>query len=148
MTDMLPLDVDPDATALFEASLDRCLGDPLFVSRFYTRFLGTDAEVRERFANVDIDRQARALSSSLYLVLRAARGFEDGLYHLGEIAHSHAKHGYDIRPHHYEHWLETLLAVASEADPRYDDETRDAWEATLRPCIDRMIAAWAAGRDD
>ena len=126
--------------ARFEGSLFRCTSDASFLERFYDIFLKTSAEAASRFANVDMKRQRSVLRGSLYLIARAAGGFADGMEHLEEIARSHGEKGYDIKPAFYDHWLDSLLAAASQTDPSFDDDTRGAWVACLRPCIDLMIA--------
>lgn len=140
MPDDLQLDVPAEDVDRFRASLDRCTADSSFFQRFYARFMLSGPEIASRFEGVDMRRQASVLRSSLYLVLRAASGFEDGLAHLADVSRTHAKNGHDIGPTHYEHWLEALLAVVAETDPLYEEGVRRAWESTLRSCIDVMIA--------
>lgn len=140
----MPQLVDSSVLERFQNSLDRCTVDQTFLQRFYARFLLTSEEIAERFEGVDLKRQTHVLRTSLYMVVRAASGFEDGIAHLQDIARTHSKDGYDIKPAFYEHWLEALLAAAAETDPDFDDETADAWTSILRPCIDIMIAKWDA----
>lgn len=132
------LNVPAETVDRVRSSLDRCCTDKTFFQRFYARFLLTSDEVRQRFQGVDMRRQESVLRASLYLVLRAASGLEEGLDHLADIGRSHSRKGYDIRPPHYEHWLESLLRVVRETDREYDDEIGRAWEAVLRPCIDEI----------
>ena len=136
----LALDLNPEDVQCFQESLDRCTADPSFFHRFYARFMLSDPEIASRFQGVDMRRQASVLRSSLYLVLRAASGLEDGLAHLADVSRTHAKNGHDIGPHLYEHWLNALLAVVSETDPHYEEGVGQAWESTLRSCINVMIA--------
>ena len=131
-----------EVLARFESSLARCINDPAFLVRFYDRFILVSDEVARRFEGIDVKRQARVLRTSLYLVARAASGFDDGVRHLEEIARTHDRRGYDIRPELYEHWLQSLLAVVEVVDPEYTTEVGEAWESTLRPCIDLMVSAW------
>ena len=93
----------------------------------------------EKFANTDLKLQATVLKRSLYMVLRAAHQLEDGLDHLEKIAHSHSARGLDIKPHLYQHWLDTLIAVMRETETHYDESLDDAWRAVLQPIIDKMI---------
>lgn len=130
----------PGALALFQASLDRCISAPQFLTRFYARFRATSEEAAKRFAHVDMARQERVLRASLYMVLRAAQGSEDGLEHLSDIADSHSQHRHDIGPSEYAHWLNSLLEAVRECDVECTDETIAAWRACIQPCIDVMIA--------
>lgn len=127
-----------ESLAAFQQSLERCLADKTFTHRFYARFVLSSDEVAERFAKVDLKRQANVLRSSLYLVLRAAMGQRDGLDHLEEVARTHSQRGYDIPPHLYAHWLDCLVAAARETDPHFDAAHEAHWRACLVPCIERM----------
>lgn len=126
----------------FERSLERRLADPTFTSRFYARFLLTNDEVAAKFAGTNMTRQASVLKRSLYLVLRAALGLEDGLEHLDDIARSHGHRRLGIPAEMYELWLDTLVTVALEtAQPSESpEEIERLWRGALRPCIDRIVA--------
>lgn len=131
---------DSVAISTFQASLDRCIIDPSFLTRFYARFRATNEEAARRFAHVDMRRQERVLRASLYMVLRAAQGGDDGLRHLTEIADSHSQLRYDIGPSEYEHWVASLMLAVSDCDPEFSAEVERAWRSCIQPCIDRMIA--------
>lgn len=138
------LEEDVTPSEAFEASLDRCVADPKFLTRFYARFRASNTEAAARFAHVDMARQERVLRASLYMIVRAAQGSEDGLQHLAEIAESHSKHNLNIGAQEYEHWLNSLLLTVRECDPNCNDEIVRAWRACIQPCIDAMIAHSAA----
>ncbi len=122
----------------FQSSLERCLADMTFTQRFYARFVLSSDEVAARFAHVDLKRQANVLRVSLYLVLRAALGQRDGIEHLEEVGRTHSRHGYDIPPHLYAHWLDCLIAAARETDPHFDDGLETHWRSCLVPCVELM----------
>ncbi len=67
----------------FLASLKRCLAAPGFLESFYDRFVGSSEEVREKFRNTDMKRQARVLEESLYVVANAVQGEENSLARAG-----------------------------------------------------------------
>ena len=71
--------VPTPATSVFLASLKRCLAAPGFLAAFYDRFTGSSEEVREKFRGVDMQRQARVLEDSLYVVAVAVQGEEGSL---------------------------------------------------------------------
>lgn len=131
--------VAPEALARFERSLLSCLGNTTFVDRFYARFILANDEIASMFARSNLQRQAKVLQASLYLVLRAASGHADGLAHLGDVGRTHSARGLTIQPHHYDIWLDTLVVVASEVDPRFDVATEAAWRACLAPCIAAVL---------
>lgn len=131
---------DASTISIFQASLDRCIVDSSFLARFYSHFRATNADAAARFAHVDMARQERVLRASLYMMLRAAQGGDDGLQHLSEIADSHSQARHDIRPAEYEHWIASLMNAVSECDPSFDASVERAWRSCIQPCIDRMIA--------
>lgn len=132
------MDARHAALESFRESLERCLADATFTQRFYARFLLASEEAASKFAQVDLKRQSNVLRSSLYLVLRAALGHPDGVEHLEDLGRSHARTRHDIDPHLYVHWLDSLIAAASETDPRFSPAVEKAWRAALEPCIERM----------
>lgn len=134
--------MDAETIACFHGSLDRCLGVGSFLERFYARFLASDEAVASRFRGTDMRRQESVLRASLYLVLRAAQGGDDGRAHLVEVAHSHSHRGHDIPPRLYDLWMDALLSVAAECDPRWGTDTERAWVACVRPFIEGMQAAY------
>lgn len=123
----------------FEGSIDRCLADDAFVSKFYDAFLASDPAVREKFEGVDLDRQQKMLADSLRLVLGAAQGTEAGRAHLEHIAERHSARGLGIGAALYQRWLDSLIEVASKTDPEWEEDFADLWRAGLQPCIDHMI---------
>lgn len=124
----------------FDASMHRCLADDAFMAKFYDRFLYSSPEVRAKFEGTDITRQSKMLDQSLRLVLKAAGGLEEGRKHLGEIAERHSRRGLGIGPELYQYWLDSLVQVASEVDPEWEESLEATWRAALQPCIDKMIS--------
>ena len=135
---------DPKLLARFEASLERCLAAPTFIQRFYAHFMLRSDEARAKFAKTDMKRQEHMLRTSLYMMLRAAQGADTGLAHLRDIARTHSQRGYDIPPHLYQHWLDSLLYVVREVDPRFDESVEEAWREGLRPAIEVMTTRYDA----
>lgn len=121
--------------------MERALARPAFLDRFYVRFLGSSPEIAAKFAHVDLKRQTAMLRASLYHVLRAAQGMDDGRRHLAEISETHSRRGYDIRADHYQIWLDCLIEAARETDPSLDATTEAAWRLHLGRAIDVMIGA-------
>ncbi|MBX3269412.1 MAG: hypothetical protein KF729_04080 [Sandaracinaceae bacterium] len=137
----MDVNLEPAALDQFQRSLERCLADPTFTSRFYARFVLSSDEIAALFAETDIAKQGVVLKRSLYLVMRAARGLEDGLEHLERIAESHSARGLGIEPRHYAHWLDTLIAVMRETDPAYEPALEVLWREVFGHCVAQMIAA-------
>jgi hemoglobin-like flavoprotein len=126
----------------FLASLKRCLGTPGFMESFYQSFVSSSEEVREKFRNTDLQRQARMLSDSLYVLAVAVQG-QTGSPARGELprlAERHSRKDLDIRPPLYDHWLACLIDTARGHDPQFTPEIEAAWRATLAVGIAYMKA--------
>jgi hemoglobin-like flavoprotein len=117
----------------FLASLRRCLAAPRFLESFYERFLGSSEEVRDKFRNTDMKRQARVLEDSLYVVANAVQGEENSLARgaLPALAAKHGRQGLDVRPGLYDLWIDCLVETARVHDPQFDGAVESAWRDTL-----------------
>lgn len=126
--------------ALFRDSLRRCLSAKGFFESFYASFIGASDEVKEKFKDTDMKRQARMLEDSLFVLAVAAQGGEDSPARsaLPDLAHKHSRHGHDIRPELYDLWLEALLSTAKDHDPEYSPEVEAAWRGMLASGIEFM----------
>lgn len=124
-------EVDGEIIIRFRTSLERCLARAEFLESFYGRFLGSSDDVRAKFANTDFSKQRRILRGSLFLMSRAAMGLDDGRDHLARVAKSHGKDQLNIRPEHYDLWLEALIDTAREYEADFDAELERAWREVL-----------------
>jgi hemoglobin-like flavoprotein len=117
----------------FLASLRRCLAAPGFLDSFYERFMGSSEEVREKFRNTDMKRQARVLEDSLYVVANAVQGEERSPARgaLPALAARHSRQDLDIRPGLYDLWIDCLVETARVHDPQFDAGVESAWHDTL-----------------
>jgi hemoglobin-like flavoprotein len=124
----------------FRASLGRCRAAPSFLHDFYNLFIGSSAEVREKFKHTEFARQTRILSDSLYIMAVAAESGAEGIEwkELDRLAVRHARTDLDVRPALYDTWLECLLEAARQHDPEFSAEVEDAWRKTLAPGIERL----------
>jgi len=126
----------------FLASLNRCLELAGFMDSFYQRFVSSSEEVREKFRNTDLQRQARMLSDSLYVLAVAVQGQagSPARAHLPQLAERHSRRDLDIRAPLYDHWLVCLIDTARSHDPQFTPEIEAAWRATLGAGIEYMKA--------
>jgi hemoglobin-like flavoprotein len=125
--------VDRRLVEPFIASLKRCLAVPGFMDGFYQRFVTSSDEVRQKFRNTDLTRQARMLSDSLYALAVAVQG-QRGSPAWGDmprLAARHSRQDLDIPAHLYDHWLACLVETARSNDPEFTPEIEAAWRATL-----------------
>jgi len=135
-----PPQVDPRLVEAFLASLKRCLGMPGFMETFYESFVSSSEEVREKFRNTDLQRQARMLSDSLHVLAVAVQGRagSPAWGDLPRLAERHSRKDLDIRPPLYDHWLACLIDTARQHDPLFTPEIEAAWRATLSVGITYM----------
>ena len=126
----------------FAPSLDRCLGHPKFLDRFYEHFMASSPEIAERFRDTDFDRQKAALTQSLYLLILALDGGEAAIAYLDQVARRHGRSALDVRPELYDGWLECLIRTVREHDPEFSDDVERAWRETMRFGIAFMRARY------
>ena len=107
----------PDYPRIFSNSLARMEREEAekseFIDHFYDSFLGSSAEIGEKFAKTDMDHQKQMLRDSFKLVLSFStrrRSNEE----LERIARRHDHSELDISPALYSEWLDSL--VESVAD--------------------------------
>ena len=125
-----------DAVRLFHDSLNRCTRQAGFLDDFYQRFLAASDEIQGFFAGMDMQRQARMLKASLYLVMSASTGEPRTLSHLDELAERH-RH---VPARLYGLWLDVLVETAADYDQQFDAHVETAWRKVLRPGIDYLTS--------
>ncbi len=123
---------------LFQQSSQRCTEDPNFLGRFYQLFLESSQEVAEKFKHTDFAKQKKMLKNSLFMIMWASQKSPEEITHLQEIAKSHSREKYDVRPELYDLWLECLLQAVEEFDPIYCLEVKKAWQNILKNGIEFM----------
>lgn len=128
----------------FLASLKRCLAVPAFMDSFYQSFVNSSKEVREKFRNTDLKRQALMLSDSLYVLALAVQSQMDSPARgaLPRLAERHSRRDLNIGAPLYDHWLACLIDTARHHDPQFTPEIEAAWRATLTVGIAYMKARY------
>jgi hemoglobin-like flavoprotein len=133
-----------DHIEVFRASLKRCLESKDFLGQFYHRLLASSEEVRQKFENVDLDRQAKVLENSLYILTVAAQSSRSGeavspaWQEMTRLATMHDRNHLDIRPGLYDLWLHCLLDAARSNDPEFTPQIEEDWQKTLKIGIDYL----------
>lgn len=118
---------------LFNDSLERCRQSGDLAGRFYERLM-MDPTIQAFFSRTNFDRQKRILTSSLYLVMSAAAGSDEGTKHVDHLAEFHARLG--IPGEMYDFWLVSMLETVASLDPRFSAEVEQAWRDVLLPGIE------------
>lgn len=126
----------------FHGSLERCLGNDGFVSRFYTILKARSPEAAAKFAGTDMTVQKRKLSASLYMTMLMDERSPEGRVHFERIAQLHGRDALDIKPELYDVWVESLIEAAREFDPHFDQNTERAWRSLLAPVVEFMKARY------
>lgn len=125
---------------IFNDSLGRILdrnGGDAFFKGFYECFISSSTEVKQKFANTDMDNQRRMLKSSFYHMLTffVTKETEKNIV---EIARKHNMHHRDIHPELYDLWLECLIRTVKRHDSKFSDEVELAWRLVMANGITYM----------
>lgn len=132
-----------DDVAAFHASLERVSADPRFVDVFYDRFIAASPAIAEIFAGRDMSRLKRKLKSSLHVMTLAADQAPGAELYLGYLGAVHGR--LDIRPEHYDLWLDALVAAVRDCDPACDAAVEHAWRTVLGATMTLIKAQHPAG---
>lgn len=125
---------------LFLASLDRCRAKPGFTQAFYSTLLDTDEAIRNRFRFTKFEEQVQKFDEALDICITAVDGDPDGLARLRELGRSHDMDHHNILPEWYPIWVESMVATATECDPKWDAETEEAWRTILGQIASRVAS--------
>jgi hemoglobin-like flavoprotein len=127
--------VDEKTLAIYNDSFEYCLGKEGFLPRFYTLFMESSPEVRERFKNTDFQKQTRILKKSLYVLTMASVGTDEARQELVRLGLSHGKQGLHIPPHLYDLWLDALVRTVREFHTEWHPDIERSWREMLAPHI-------------
>ena len=133
--------MQPTAHNLVEQSYARCLRSADFLPRFYEHLLSSDPAVPGYFEKTEFPRQYKLLQHGLGLLISYAKSSDEEL--LARIAARHSARGIDVPPEMYEMFSDSLLTTIEEHDPKFDEETENAWRAALQPGLDFMRERYA-----
>jgi hemoglobin-like flavoprotein len=136
--------MNPEQVHEFRASLKRCLATPEFLRSFYDLFMSHSDEIRAKFRQTDFTRQTRVLADSLYAMAVVAQGEPESpaWAEIDRLGQNHARDQLDIRPEHYDVWLDSLVRAARQYDAQFTPELERAWRETLSAGIERMRARY------
>lgn len=136
---------------IYDASYERILGREIdgrgFFDAFYNNFLNASDEVKEKFANTDMDIQKGMLKKSFYhlLVFYGSNQADD---YIEKIAIAHDRHHLDVRPALYDLWLENLVITLKCYDTEFNDDVELAWRLIMAPGITYMKFKHSHCRDE
>ena len=132
--------MNPEQVQAFRASLKRCLATPDFLRTFYDLFMSHSDEIRAKFRDTDFTKQTRVLADSLYAMAVVGQGERESpaWADIERLGMKHARGQLDVRPEHYDVWLDCLVKAARQYDAQFTPELEHAWRSTLSAGIDRM----------
>jgi hemoglobin-like flavoprotein len=117
-------------------------GDEL-MRRFYDRLFEVAPAVEPMFANVDMDRQRKALLNMLIVLRESLRDLDDIVPDLEALGAKHAEWG--AQPEHYPVVGEVLLGeMAALAGDAWKPEYTAAWQEAYAVVQDVMLSGAAA----
>lgn len=122
------------AHAVAQQSYARCQRTPDFLQRFYDVLLESHPAIPPMFEHTHFPKQTKLLQHGLGLLLSYGNSRDDAL--LERIAARHSVNGLDVDPSLYVHFVESLVAVVRERDPKFDEEVERAWREAVKPGID------------
>ena len=123
------------------ASFQRARQADEFFDTFYQLFLRKSPEIPPMFAQTDFPHQKMMLRESILEMLLFAE-VGSGRAELERLARYH--HELNVRPAHFEMWLEALCEALSIHDPQFNAELAQHWRTALRPGLEIMVAEAAS----
>lgn len=121
-------------------SYGRCCRDEQFFEHFYNVFRSKSEDIRNMFTHTDMTEQRRLLRAGITWMIMHARG--GGRSKLESLGKSHNRHGYNVPPALYRHWLDALMESVAAYDPHYDATLEQHWRGVMTPGIEVIASAW------
>jgi hemoglobin-like flavoprotein len=117
------------------ASYHRARESGHLFDNFYELFLGKSAEIPPMFARTDFPHQKLMLRESILEMLVFAQT-GSGRAGIERLAERHRQ--LNVKPVHYELWLDALCEALAKHDPEFDRVLEQKWRDAMRKGIDLM----------
>ena len=127
--------MDEKTLEIFNSSFEYCLARDDFLPRFYERFIESSPEVRDKFRGTNLNRQARILRKSLYVLTMASVGTDEAHDELNRLGRSHGAKGMNIQAHLYDLWLDCLVSTVKDFHTEWHPDIEASWRKMLNPSI-------------
>lgn len=127
---------------IFNDSFERCKSNVEFLDYFYAKFMGSNDEVKQKFAHTDFKKQKANVVHSIYVLMSlvANNASSSDLEDMSRVAKLHNREHLDIGPHLYDCFMDSILAAVKKYDSRYDEKIDDAWQKMMLHGIEFMKA--------
>ncbi|MDH4121869.1 MAG: globin [Deltaproteobacteria bacterium] len=119
-------------------SFGRCLMKPDFFDRFYEVFLSSNPVIKGYFKNTDFTKQKQLLRQGLSAALLYARGSGSAKFLVDNITKTHSRHQLNITPGLYPYWIDSLIKVVEDCDPKFTPELEKEWRQTIAIVVDQI----------
>ncbi len=129
-------------------SFGRCILDSEFLVRFYDHFTAVSAEIREKFADTNMEKQRDHLRIGLSMMIAFAEGKAYAPPELSRLSRKHGPENMQITPVMYDAWLESLIKAVSISDPKFSPALEETWRSAMRKGIQAMAAQPGKGAQD
>ena len=131
-----------DIHEIFDKSFWRVIDSEVnhkrFLDTFYDLFIASSPDVKEKFANTNLERQKNMLRYSFQYMVDMKHEDKSSGY-LEHIAAIHNRSNHDIPSYMYDLWLDALVESVKIHDPEYTETTGNAWREALSKGIQFMI---------
>ncbi len=121
----------------------RCLGEGDFVGHFYELFLNADPEIEEMFKQTNFDIQRLLLRKAIMAILMYYGGDRAGRHKMAHLQETHNPRHMNIKPQHYEKFMESLQQTVRNLDTEYDQQVDEAWAEVISFAIKMMTKSSA-----
>jgi hemoglobin-like flavoprotein len=128
--------MNEEELALFLDSFERCVKNERFIQVFYDIFLNSSEEIPVFFKDTNFTKQRRVLRSALFELVSALARRSVDLTPLAALTERHRT--MNIKPHHYDLWMQSLIGAVAECDRYYSDEIARVWREAFQVGIDYM----------
>lgn len=108
-----------------------------FFDYFYKIFSKSHPDVAKAFQNTNMDEQKVRLRKSLLYSINFITN-SDNFNSMQQIAISHNRHHYNIKPELYDIWMDCMITTVKEFDPLFNDDIELAWRLAFAPGITYM----------
>jgi hemoglobin-like flavoprotein len=124
------------AHTIAQQSYARCLRSEDFFERFYEILLESHPAIPPMFEETYFPRQRQLLKHGLGLLMSYGNKPDPAL--IERLAARHSRSALNVSPDLYPAWVDSLVQVVSERDPKFDEDIERAWRAVVEPGITFM----------
>lgn len=119
-------------------SYGRAILASAFFDDFYDAFLESSPSLRPMFARSDLAKQKSLLREGITFLVMYAADSPTGKRKVDELASTHSRTGFAVRPEMYQLWVDSLLTAVKKHDAGFGPGLDAKWRRVLDKGISRM----------